>query len=224
MAITQWPEQDRPREKLLSRGPQNLSDAELLALFLRTGYPGTSAVDLARQLISHFGGLTGLMSASRKEFCENKGLGIAKYTQLQAVLEMSARHLKEELQSGPLLDSSRAVKQFLVAQLGDQPNEVFAGLFVDAKHRLICYETLFNGTLDSATVYPREVLKKCIHHNAAAIIFAHNHPSGDTEPSSADKAITRRLQTALDYIDVRTLDHLVIGAKGVFSFAEHGLI
>ncbi|MFT5083497.1 MAG: DNA repair protein RadC [Lentisphaeria bacterium] len=224
MAITDWPLNERPREKLLTLGPTMLTDAELLAIFLRTGCAGKSAVDLARELICTFGSLRALLGASREDFCLGLGLGQAKYAQLQAVLEMSRRHLAEQLQQGILLDSSRTVKNFLTAHLRHKRAEVFAALFLDSQHRLIAFEELFHGTLDAAAVYPREVIKSAISHNAAAVIFAHNHPSGVNEPSLADRAITQTLIKALDLIDIRTLDHLIVGEGDVFSFAENNLI
>ncbi|WP_185233552.1 RadC family protein [Teredinibacter franksiae] len=222
MAITDWPAQERPREKLLQKGPNSLSDAELLAIFLRTGCAGKSAVDLARELLSHFGGLRTLLDASQEEFCQALGLGSAKYAQLQAVLEMSRRHLGEQLQRETQFSSSKSVKQYLLAQLRDRPSEVFAALFLDTQHRLIAFEELFQGTIDGAAVYPREVVKKALSHNAAAIILAHNHPSGIAEPSSADHNITKRLTDALKLVDIRTLDHLIVGDGNVVSFADNG--
>jgi DNA replication and repair protein RadC len=222
MAITDWPAQERPREKLLQKGPNSLSDAELLAIFLRTGCAGKSAVDLARELLSHFGGLRALLDASQEEFCQALGLGSAKYAQLQAVLEMSRRHLGEQLHRETQFSSSKSVKQYLLAQLRDRPSEVFAALFLDTQHRLIAFEELFQGTIDGAAVYPREVVKKALSHNAAAIILAHNHPSGIAEPSSADHNITKRLTDALKLVDIRTLDHLIVGDGNVVSFADNG--
>jgi len=224
MSITCWPEAERPREKLIARGAEALSDAELLAIFLRTGCVGLSAVDLARRLLLDFGSLRALLEASAAEFCNGKGLGMAKYTQLQAVLEMSRRHLAETLRRDTLLTSSDSVKRYLQAQLRERRSEVFAALFLDSQHRLIHFEELFQGTIDGASVYPREVVKAALRHNCAAMIFAHNHPSGVAEPSEADKSLTRSLQKALALIDVRVLDHLVVGDAEVRSFAELGLL
>lgn len=224
MAIHEWPQDERPREKLLLKGAASLSDAELLAIFLRTGCAGVSAVDLARQLLLDFGGLRQLLEASQDEFCLAKGLGTAKYSQLQAVLEMSRRHLESELQRDSTLDSSAAVKRYLLAQLRHQRSEVFALLLLDSQHRLIRFEAMFQGTIDGASVYPREVVLAALKHNAAAVIFAHNHPSGVAEPSEADRHITKRLQQALALVDIRTLDHCVVGDGEVVSFAERGLI
>lgn len=224
MAITDWPADERPREKLLKQGASALSDAELLAIFLRTGVAGKSAVDLARDLLNHFGSLRALLQASNSEFCEAKGLGDAKYTQLQAVLEMARRHLLETLQRGDALSSPQAAYQYLTAQLRDYSHEVFACLWLDSKNRVLQFEELFRGTIDGASVYPREVVKAALKHNAASVIFAHNHPSGIAEPSPSDQTITERLKKALQLIDVRVLDHIVIGDGQQVSLAERGLI
>ncbi|HEY7885954.1 MAG TPA: DNA repair protein RadC [Cellvibrionaceae bacterium] len=224
MSIAQWPVSERPREKLLTRGPAALSDAELLAIFLRTGCAGKSAVDLARELLSSFGGLRPLLEASQTEFCSGLGLGSAKYAQLQAVLEMGRRHLDASLAAGDLLTSPGLVSQYLTSRLRHCQREVFAVLFLDNQHRLLHYEELFYGTLDGASVYPREVVKQTLAHNAAAVIFAHNHPSGVAEPSQADRQITERLRQALDLVGVRVLDHMVVGDSEVVSFAERGLL
>ncbi len=223
MAITDWPAEERPREKLIEQGSEALSDAELLAIFLRTGIKGITAVDLARQLLDGFGGLRELLKAEESQFCSHRGLGPAKYVQLQAVLEMARRYLFEAMQRGDVLSSPEETRQYLCNRLRDYHHEVFAALFLDQRHRVICFEELFTGTIDGASVYPREVVKKALQYNAAALIFAHNHPSGVAEPSSADKHITQRLKDALSLIDVRVLDHFVIGDE-VVSFAERGLI
>lgn len=222
MAITDWPASERPREKLLEAGPASLSDAELLAIFLRTGVKGKSAVDLSRELLSDFGGLRQLLTASQAEFCRPLGLGSAKFALLQAVLEMAKRHLAQELQKGDALNSPEHTRQYLQAQLRDRDYEVFACLFLDNQNRVIRYEELFRGTIDSAAVYPREVVKHALALGAAAIILAHNHPSGIAEPSQSDRAITDRLQQALGVMDIRVLDHLVVGDGYCVSFAERG--
>ncbi len=224
MSIRDWPASERPREKLLERGPEALSDAELLAIFLRTGVSGLSAVDLARQLLNEFGGLRPLLMARRSDFCTHKGLGSAKYAQLQAVLEMARRHLAADMQRGDALSNPGATRQYLQARLRDKTHEVFACLFLDNRHRVIVFEELFRGTIDGASVYPREVVKKALSHNAAAVILAHNHPSGVAEPSHSDRDITRRLKEALALVDIRVLDHFVVGDGEVVSFAERGLI
>src|SRR5690606_19784573 len=224
MSIAKWPMAERPREKLLSLGPAALSDAELLAIFLRTGCVGKSAVDLARELLQEFGGLRPLLEASQTEFCRGPGLGNAKYAQLQAVLEMARRHLSASLQTGNALTSPDLVRQYLSARLRHHQREVFAVLFLDTQHRLITYAELFHGTIDSASVYPREVVKEALARNAAAIILAHNHPSGVAEPSQADRRITERIQAALELVDIRVLDHMVVGDSEVVSFAERGFL
>ncbi|MDO3388577.1 DNA repair protein RadC [Gilvimarinus sp. SDUM040013] len=224
MSIQHWPAAERPREKLLERGASALSDAELLAIFLRTGCAGKSAVDLARELLVQFGGLRPLLEAPRDRFCAGLGLGDAKYTQLAAVLEMARRHLGESLRAGDVLTSPDTVRQFLVSQLRHCQREVFALLLLDNQHQLIRYEPLFEGTLDSASVYPREVVKLVLQYNVAAVILAHNHPSGVAEPSQADLGITRKLIDALELVGVRVLDHMIVGDGCVTSFAERGLI
>ncbi len=224
MAIKDWPAEERPREKLLQRGANALTDAELLAIFLRTGTQGKSAVDLARELLNQFGSLQALLDADVQQFCLGNGLGTAKYTQLQAVLEMARRHFQEILQRGSVLSSPDVTRAYLSAQLRGYSYEVFACLFLDNQHRVIVLEEMFRGTLDSASVYPREIAKQALHHNAAAVIFAHNHPSGISEPSVADKNITHTLKQALALFDIRVLDHFIIGDGSPFSFAEHGLL
>ncbi|MGL6158996.1 RadC family protein [Microbulbifer sp.] len=224
MAITDWPAAERPREKLLERGPEALSDAELLAIFLRTGIPGLSAVDLARQLLVDFGGLRPLLEADKREFCRGKGLGDAKYVQLQAVLEMARRHLAESLQRADALRSPDAVRNYLTAQLRHRRREVFCCLYLDSQHRVIAFEELFEGTLNAASVYPREVVQAALHKGAAAVILAHNHPSGVSEPSQADIWITERLSQALELMDIKVLDHMIVGEGAALSFAEQGLI
>ncbi len=223
MAISQWPIAERPREKLLDKGAAALSDAELLAIFLRTGCKGCSAVDLARQLLASFDGLKPMLQASQDDFCQHKGLGSAKYAQLQAVLEMAKRHMFEQLSRGDALCSPAQTRQYLMAQLASYPHEVFACLFLDNRNRVIAFEKMFHGTIDGASVYPREVVRLALQKNAAAIIFAHNHPSGVAEPSHADEQITQRLKAALALVDIRVLDHFVVGDE-VVSFAERGLL
>jgi DNA repair protein RadC len=223
-SIRDWPLAERPREKLLERGPGVLSDAELLAIFLRTGVAGSTAVDLARDLLADFGGLRPLLEAGRQQFCARHGLGEASFAQLQAVLEMGRRHLQAELQRLDCLENPATTRRFLASRLRHLTYEVFACLFLDNRHRVIAFEELFRGTIDGASVHPREVLRRVLQHNAAAVILAHNHPSGVCEPSRADIQLTRRLVDALALIDVRVLDHFIIGdGKGV-SLAERGLI
>lgn len=224
MAITDWPADERPREKLLQRGPAALSDAELLAIFLRTGIPGKTAVDLARELLAEYGGLRPMLEADYARFTKSAGLGPAKFVQLQAVLEMAKRHLHEKLLRDDALSNPDDVRRYLQTQLRDLKFELFAGLFLDTRNRVIAFVELARGTLDSATVHPREVVKSALAHNAAAVIFAHNHPSGVAEPSRADEQLTKRLVAALKLIDIRVLDHIVVGDGTMVSFAERGLL
>ena len=224
MPITDWPRAERPREKLLSRGPVALSDAELLAIFLRTGINGKTAVDLARDLLTRYQCLRTLLDQDAQELCRNPGIGVTKYTQFQAALELGRRYLEARLRRDVALASPADTRDYLKARLRAYPHEVFACLFLDNRHRVICFEELFTGTIDGASVHPREVVRRAIYHNAAALIFAHNHPSGVAEPSHSDRQITQRLQDALGLIDVRVLDHLVVGDAEVVSFAERGLL
>ena len=224
MAIPDWPESERPREKLLKNGAAYLSDAELLALFLRTGMVGKSAVDLARELLMRFDSLTGLFAANQTTFCQMPGMGPAKYAQLQAVLEMARRALEEELKSGDAMNSPKSVRDYLRLSLEGKKHEIFVGIFLDAQNRAIAAEELFNGTLTQTSVYPREVVKRALYHNAAAMIFAHNHPSGVAEPSQADEILTQSLKQALALVDVKVLDHFIVGGGTAMSFAERGLI
>lgn len=222
MSIRHWPESERPREKLLLNGAASLSDAELLAIFLRTGIAGKSAVDLAREQLQHFGGLRPLMECKQQVFCLAPGMGPAKYALLQAVLEMARRHLEASLIRESALESPAMVRQYLSAKLRHQTREVFACLLLDNRHRVIRFEALFYGTLNAAAVYPREVVKLALEANAAAVILSHNHPSGVAEPSQADRQITDRLRDALALVDIRVLDHMVVGDNEVVSFAERG--
>jgi len=224
MAISDWPEAERPREKLLIQGAQALSDAELLAIFLRTGVKGKSALDLSRELLEKFGGLRPLLAASKIDFCSAPGLGNAKYAQLQAILEMTHRHLREQLNRQDALTSPEDTRRYLQLRLHHYPYEVFSCIFLDNRHRIISYEELFRGTIDGASVHPREVVRHAIHHNAAAVIFAHNHPSGIAEPSHADEAITKRLKQALGLVDIRVLDHIIVGGTETTSLAERGVM
>lgn len=222
MSIRDWPAAERPREKLLEHGSSSLSDAELLAIFLRTGVSGKSAVDLARHLLNEFGSLRALLEADLRSFCRPLGLGPAKFTQLQAVLEMGRRHLAEHLRRDCALESPQAVRDFLTSQVRHEPHEVFGCLFMDTKHRMLAFEVLFRGSIDSASVYPRQVVKRALVHNAAAVIFCHNHPSGISLPSEADRTLTQRLTKALDLIEVRVLDHFIVGEGQPLSMVEHG--
>ncbi|WDZ97132.1 DNA repair protein RadC [Herbaspirillum sp. WKF16] len=222
MAITDWPEDQRPRERLIRQGAAALSDAELLAVFLRVGVTGKSAVDLAREMLQRFGSLDALFGASLQAFSSINGLGPAKYAQLQAVLELARRALGEVLEDGCLLNSTQAVAQYLKLLFKSKAHECFVVLFLDVRNHLVGTEELFRGTLTQANVYPREVVKAALARNAAAVILAHNHPSGDPQPSAADLALTAALKQALGLVDVRVLDHFVVAGTRTHSFAEHG--
>lgn len=225
MNLRQWPARERPREKLLLLGAQTLSDAELLALLLgSSGLRGSNVVDLARGLLASHHSLRELLSADRAALLAARGLGTAGYCRLQAALELARRHYAEALRTGPLLDSPAATHRFLVSRLRDQPYELFCCLHLDNRHRLIAFDELFRGTIDGASVHPREVVKQALSRNAAAVILAHNHPSGVAEPSQADELITHRLRDALALVDIRVLDHCIVGDSGCLSFAERGLL
>lgn len=224
MAIREWPKTERPRERLIAHGAEALSDAELLAVIIGSGVRGSSAVDVARQLIARFGSIRGIMRATRKECLSAIGLGPARYAMLRAALELARRHHFDALQARPVIPSAAAVREFLLAQLRERPYEVFCCLHLDARHRLITFEELFRGTVDGASVHPREVVRQAVAHNSAAVILAHNHPSGVAEPSQADELITRRVRDSLALVDVRVLDHIVVGSGTCVSFAERGLL
>lgn len=224
MAITDWPADERPREKLLANGAGTLSDAELLAIFLRVGARGKSAVDLARDLLIRFGNLNSIFSASQVEISELHGMGMSKYVQLQAIFEMVRRALGEAMRERDAMSSPEQVRNYLRLQLGNLPHEVFVVLFLDAQNRFVVSETLFSGTLSQTSVYPREVVKRALHHNAASVVFAHNHPSGVAESSRADEMLTKALRESLALVDVRALDHFIVAGNTAFSFAEHGLL
>jgi DNA repair protein RadC len=224
MAIRDWPRAERPREKLLERGAGALSDAELLAILLRNGTAGQSAIDLARTILAHFGSLRQLVAADRTRFCAEPGLGLARYAEIQAAAEISRRQLSEPLRVGPLLGSPKATRDYLSARLRHLEHEVFCCLFLDKRHRLMHCEELFRGTIDGASVHPREIVKLALQRNAAAVIVAHNHPSGIAEPSQADEVITQRVKEALGLVDIRLLDHLIVGDGACVSLAERGLI
>ena len=224
MSITDWPADERPREKLVQRGAAALSDAELVAIFLRTGVKGKTAVDLARELLVRFGSLRAILEADQKTFCASPGLGDAKFTLLQATMEMARRHLRERLDRGDAITSPEDTKRYIVSRLRGYQQEVFACLFLDNRHRVISFDEMFYGTIDGASVHPREVVKRALAHNSAALILSHNHPSGVAEPSHADQRLTHRLQEALSLVDVRVLDHIVVGDGEVVSFAERGLL
>jgi DNA repair protein RadC len=224
VTIKDWPEDERPRERLLAQGPQVLSDAELVALFLRTGTAGRTALDVGREALARFGGLSGLLAAAPTELTSIPGLGPAKSAQLQAVLELARRSLREDVRRDTALNSPGAVRDYLRLTLGRREHEVFVALFLDAQNRLLVAEELFRGTLTQTSVYPREVVKRALAVNAAAVIFAHNHPSGVAEPSRSDEMLTTSLRQALALVDVRVLDHLIVAGPATVSFAERGLL
>ena len=222
MSIRDWPAAERPREKLLEQGSASLSDAELLAIFLRTGAAGKSAVDLARHLLGKFGSLRALLEADQPAFSAELGLGPAKFAQLQAVQEMNRRHLAERLRVRSALENPQAVRDYLKSMLRHEQQEVFGCLFLDSRHQVLTFEALFRGSIDSTAVHPREVVKRALANNAAALILCHNHPSGNAAPSQADRQLTKRLQEALQLIDVRILDHFIVGDGDPLSMAEYG--
>jgi DNA repair protein RadC len=224
MAISDWPAAERPREKLIELGAEALSDAELLAIFLRVGVVGKSAVDLARDLLNQFGSLNGIFAATEHELSQVHGIGASKYVQLQAIFEMSRRALTEQLQERDVLNSPQAVRDYLVLTLGALGKEVFFVLFLDTQNRLLAAEELFSGTLMQTSVYPREVIKRALHHNAAAVIFAHNHPTGVVQQSNADILLTKALKQALAFVDVRVLDHFIVAGNQTLSFNERGFL
>ena len=224
MAITDWPASERPREKLLELGVEALSDAELLAIFLRVGVTGKSAVDLARDLLTQFGSLNGIFAAQLSELTQVHGIGSSKYVQLQAIFEMSRRALSEQMQVKDVLNSPKQVRDFLCLKLGQLTREVFMVLFLDSQNRIVTTEEMFSGTLMQTSVYPREVVKRALYHNAASVIFAHNHPSGIAQQSQADEMITKQLKEALALVDVRVLDHFIVAGNVTLSFAERGLL
>ena len=224
MSIKDLPLEARPREKLLRHGAASLADAELLALLLRTGFKGRGVLQLAEAVLSHCGGYAGLLQAQAMDLQGIKGLGPAKRAELAAVVEMARRALAQGLHDAPVFDSPQAVKDYLQLQLGGLAHEVFGALFLDSQHRLLGFEVLFTGTLSQTSVYPREVLKRALARNAGALILAHNHPSGVAEPSRADEFLTQTLKSALALVDVRVLDHMVVGRGQVVSFAERGLL
>lgn len=224
MSIRHWPESERPREKLLKRGPRALGDAELLSLFLGSGVAGEDAVACARGLIARHGSLAGLASLEPESLLRERGLGPARVALLLAAHELGTRCLSAQLQRGPAISDERSAGLLFRQRLQRAPHEVFACMFLDSRHRMLAFEELFQGTIDGSEVHPREVVRRCLAHNAAAVIFGHNHPSGVAEPSAADRQITRRLQDALALIDVRVLDHFIVGEGEPYSFAARGMI
>lgn len=222
MSIRNWPKSERPREKLLKQGPQALGDSELLAIFIRSGVPGKNAIDMSRELIAKAGGLRSLLNLSPNELYQFNGIGPAKYVQLQASLELGRRYLKEQLTKGDVINSPQVSRDYLSMCLRDKPYESFFALFLDSKHQIIHQQELFRGTIDNASVPIREVVKEALGHNAAAMIVAHNHPSGVAEPSVADKTLTENLYLALGMVGIKLLDHFVVGDAEVISLAELG--
>lgn len=222
MSIRDWPAAERPREKLLEQGSASLSDAELLAIFLRTGVSGKSAVDVARHLLSKFGSLRALLEADQPTFSRELGLGPAKFAQLQAVQEMGRRHMAERLRNKSALENPQAVRDYLKALLRHEQHEVFGCLFLDSRHQVLTFEALFHGSIDNTSVHPRQVVKRALANNAAAVILCHNHPSGNATPSQADRRLTKHLQEALLLVDVRVLDHFIVGDGDPLSMAEYG--
>ena len=224
MGIADWPEDERPRERLLKLGAAALSEAELLAIFLRTGIAGKSAVELGMDLLTRFGSLHRLFAAPLDDVAAVRGLGPAKYVQLQAVVEMARRALAEQIQDRDAMSSPQAVRDYLRLSLGARPHEVFVAMFLDAQNRLLGCEELFRGTLTQTSVYPREVVKTALRYNAAGVIFAHNHPSGVAEPSRTDELLTQTLKQALLLVEIKTLDHFIVAGSKTISFAERGLL
>lgn len=224
MRISTWPKSERPREKLITKGAASLSDAELLAIFVRSGTRDKTALDIARDALNYFGDLRFLLDADQKKFCSLAGLGDAKYAELQAALEISRRYLFASLSSADIVSSIDQAKAYFTMKLRGAKHEIFACLFLDNQNQVISYEELFCGSINEAHIYPREVIKKVLQHNATSVIFAHNHISRIADPSLADREITRRLQKCLASIEVKILDHLIIGKEQVISFAEHGFL
>jgi DNA repair protein RadC len=225
MRIKEWPASERPREKLLAAGAASLSDAEVLGVLLgSSGLRGTNVVDLSRELLAQHESLRALLNAERETLLQRRGVGSAGYCRLQAALELARRYYAEAMRVGPTLDSPAATHRFLITRLRDQPYELFCCLHLDNRHRLIAFDELFRGTIDGASVHPREVVRQALARNAAAVIFAHNHPSGVAEPSRADELITRRLREALALVDIRVIDHCIVADNGCLSFAQRGLL
>lgn len=224
MAISSWPINERPRDKLLEKGAAALSDAEILAIFLRNGRSGSSAIDLARELLDVHQGLRQLIDADEQQFCQTKGLGKVKYVQIKAAIELGRRYLQAELEVGDVFTSPEQTRNYLTLKLRAYPYEVFACLYLDNRHRLLSFDELFRGTIDCTQVHAREVVRAALNYNAAAVIFSHNHPSGVAEPSQSDIDLTGQLKKALQLVDIRVLDHLIIGNGSAISLAERGLL
>lgn len=224
MSLANWPKTEQPREKLLAAGAERLSDAELLAIFIHTGIRGKSALEIARGLLVKYGDLGEVLKQDRDALCAEPGLGTAKVASLEAAQELAQRQMLGVARKADVLDSSAATRRYLLAKYQHLEHEVFSCVYLNNQHHVVKIEELFRGTIDGAAIYPREVVKRCLYHNAAAVIFAHNHPSGVAEPSQPDLAITSRLKQALATVDIRVLDHLIIGAGTVVSLAERGVM
>lgn len=223
MAISDWPNNERPREKMLEFGARSLSEAELLAIFLRTGTKGQSAIELARSLLKDHKSLKSLLNLPYRKLVAKRGIGLAKYAMLQAALELAKRCQEEHIKHSKVLNSTLDAKSYLISKLANQSREIFACIFLDSKHKILCYEALFSGTINYTPIYPRVIAQKALEYNASAIILAHNHPSGDTEPSQSDILSTRELATILNHLDIKVLDHLIVGGQTCSSLAELGL-
>ncbi len=224
MKIAHWPVAERPREKLLRYGVQNISDAELLAIFICTGTRGKTALDIGRELLNEYGGLKKIIDSEPEQLFKKKGFGKAKYATLKAAIELGRRYLEADLPEGEILSNSYLTKRFLANRLQDYPHEVFGCLFLDNQNRMICFEEMFHGTINQANIYPRELVKRGLKHNAAKVILAHNHPSGNPTPSQADREVTQLLQQTLALVAIQLIDHIVIGNNRTLSFAETGLL
>ena len=224
MPITDWPQADRPREKLLDKGENILTDAELIAIFLNSGVKGKTALDIAKELLIEFGSLKILLRSTKEILIKKQGVGIARYAMLKAAIELGKRYLHEQIPPGMALNNSRLTQKFLADRMRENLNEVFACLFLDNHLRLICFEEIFHGTINEANIYPREIVRRGLAHNAAKIILAHNHPSGWAKPSAADKTVTALIKQALSLVDIEVIDHIIVGNPDNFSFAEAGIL
>jgi DNA repair protein RadC len=224
MSIASWPNKEQPREKLISHGAETLSDTELLAIFIRCGTKGKTAIDLARLLLQRFGSIRNLLDADLTQICQSPGLGRTKYTELKAAVELTRRYLHEKIHHTNIISNAKAAYLFLTAKLRDRKQEIFACLFLDNQNRLLHYEELFFGTINSANVYPREIIKMALQHNASGLIFAHNHTSGASTPSPHDKILTQKLRKILEPLSIRVLDHIIIGSNSYTSLAKTGLL
>lgn len=224
LTVKHWPKGERPREKLLSKGPESLSDAELLSIFLRVGIQGKSVIDLSRELLHQYGSLKAILSSDMKQFCKIKGLGKTKYCELRAILEMSRRYLFETIKQQHPLKNATQTKKYLISKLSDSEREIFGCVFLDSSHRIICFKELFQGSIDQLHVHPREMIKEALKLNAAALILAHNHPSGNVKPSDQDIQFTKKLKSLCSQMDIIILDHIIVGRSAAVSLVEQGMI